>query len=244
MTGDAASDGPTGTGPDLPADVAVVPGERSVLRRTLGPTLRAWMRLEADGVEHVPADGPALIASTHRSHGDSMAIAAAIARPVHFLGDVKLTSWPVLGPRLPQLGMIPLRRGEADASALDVIRVLLAEGACIAVYPEGSRSRDGRVHRLRSGVARLAAEQQVPVVPATALGIEDVWPIDGRPRPFGGKVVVRFRPALAPPQDTPKDRRRFNLVLQEQLAELADVGMADTFAPPHGGDAAPQPGFY
>lgn len=230
--------------PDPTDGVVVVPGERSVLRRTLGPTLRAWMRLEAEGAEHVPATGPVLIASTHRSHGDSMAIAAAVTRPVHFLGDVKLTAWPVLGPRLPQLGMIPLRRGEADAEALEIIRALLDEDACIAVYPEGSRSRDGRVHRLRSGVARIAAERQVPVVPATALGIEDVWPIDGRPRPFGGKVVVRFGPAMASPQDTPKDRRRFNLALQAQLATLAGTEMADGFAPPHGGTDAPDPRFY
>jgi len=237
----AASDEPTGTGPALPASVTVVPGEHSMLRRTLGPTLRAYLRLEADGVEHVPPIGPVLIASTHRSHGDSMAIAAAIARPVHFLGDLKLTAWPVLGPHLTKLGMVPLRRGEGDADALDVIRLLLEEGACVAVYPEGSRSRDGHVHRLRSGVARLAAERQVPVVPATALGIEDVWPVDGRPRALGGKVVVRFGPAIAPPADTPKARRTFNMALQRMLGELSDSPLADNFSQAHGGGDAPEP---
>lgn len=227
--------------PDPSVFIPTVPSERSVTRLTLRPMLRAWLRLQVEGVEHVPDDGPVLVASTHRSHADSVAIAAAINRPVHFLGDLKLTHWPVLGPQLPKLGMIPLRRGEGDDNALGVIRELLRNGGCVAVYPEGSRSRDGRVHRLRSGVARIAAEMQVPIVPTVAHGIDEVWPVDGRPRARGGKVVVRFSPAMAPPEPTPRSRRDFNMRLQAALAELAGAEMADTFSPPHGGDAGPTP---
>ncbi len=170
-----------------------------------------------------------------------MAIAAAVRRPVHVVGDVKLTAWPVIGPQLPRLGMVALRRGQGDAAALDVLGDLLARGGCIAVYPEGSRSRDGRVHRLRSGVARLAAQYQVPVVPATVSGIERRWPIDGRPRLVGGPVTVRFGPALPPPEPTPRARREFNLTLQQRLADLAGVEVAETFSTPHGGADAPGP---
>lgn len=212
-----------------------VPGQRSVTRLTLRPMLRAWLRLGVEGLEHVPEDGPVLVASAHQSHADSVAIASAIPRPTHFLGDLKLTTWPLLGPQLPKLGMIPLRRGEADDNALGVIRELLRAGGCVAVYPEGSRSRDGRVHRLRSGVARIAAEMQVPIVPTAAVGIGAVWPVDGKPRARGGKVVVRFAPAMAPPQDTPRARRTFNMELQEILAVLAGTEMADTFSEAHGG---------
>lgn len=223
--------------PDPSVFIPTVPGERSVTRRVLRPVLRAWLRLEVDGLEHVPETGPVLVASSHRSHADSVAIASAIPRPVHFLGDLKLTASFVVGPQLPKLGMVPLRRGEADDSALGVIRELLRQGACVAVYPEGSRSRDGRVHRLRSGVARIAAEMQVPIVPAGAIGIDEVWPVDAKPRARGGKVVVRFAPAMTPPEDTPRSRRNFNMELQKILAGLADAEMADTFSAAHGGNA-------
>jgi 1-acyl-sn-glycerol-3-phosphate acyltransferase len=223
------------------AIVPMVPGTRSLVRLTLRPLLTLWLRLRVEGVEHVPADGPVLIASTHQSHADSLAIGVAVRRPVHFLGDLKLTTWPVLGPQLPKLGMIPLRRGEADDAAMTVLHQLLQQGACVAVYPEGSRSRDGRVHRLRSGVARLAADGQVPVVPAAVAGIYDVWPIGQNPRVLGGKVTVRFGAPMAAPADSPRARREFNDRLQLTLAALGRTEAADDFSPFHGGEDNPDP---
>lgn len=213
-----------------------VPGPRSPLRFVLRRLLRAWMRLNVEGHDHVPGDGPVIVASTHLSHADSLALGAAITRPAYFLGDLHLTRLPVFGPLLPKLGMVPLRRGEADAHAMDVLGGLLRYGACITVYPEGSRSRDGRVHRLRSGVARLAASQQVAVVPACVIGIDKVWPIGRRPRVFGGKVTVRFGPPIAPPEQNPRSRRTFNEHLQRVLADLAHVETADDYLPAHGGE--------
>lgn len=229
------------TADGVPEVQTVVPGARSLVRLTLRPALSLWLRLTVEGVEHVPDDGPVLVASTHQSHGDSLALGVAIRRPVYFLGDRKLTDWPLFGPLLPKLGMVPLNRGEADASALDVIDGLLDRDACVAVYPEGSRSRDGKVHRLRSGVARLASSRQVPVVPAAVAGIYEVWPIGSRPHPLGGKVTVRFGPPMDPPADRPRDRRRFNDTLQQTLAELGRTAVADDFSPFHGGEV-PAPG--
>jgi 1-acyl-sn-glycerol-3-phosphate acyltransferase len=216
--------------------VPAVPGDRSMLRLTLRPLLAGWLRLRVEGAEHVPTDGPVLVASTHRSHADSLALAVAVRRPVHFLGDLKLTRWPVLGPQLPKLGMIPLRRGERDDAAMAVLLQLLERGSCVAVYPEGSRSRDGRVHRLRSGVARMAAYGPFPVVPAAVLGIERVWPIDRRPRVLGGPVTVRFGVPIPPPTDQPRSRREFNDHLHRTLAELAGVEAAADYSPFHGGE--------
>lgn len=217
----------------------VVPGARSTARRVLRPLLQAWLSLEVEGEHHVPATGPVLIASTHASHADSMALGAGLARPVHFLGDERLARWPVLGPWLPKLGMVPVRRGEADTGAVDTLVRLLDDGHAVVVYPEGSRSRDGRVHRPRSGVARLAAQTGVPVVPAAVAGTFEVWPTGARPRLRGGKVRVRFGAPLAPPAPTPRDRRRFSDELHAVLADLLGAERADDFAPFHGG-AAPE----
>lgn len=225
-------DTPTGS-----AVVTVVPGARSLARRIVGPTLRTWLRLRIEGEHHVPAEGPVIIASTHTSHADSMALGSALARPVYFLGDLRLTQWPVLGPWLPKLGMVPVRRGDRDTEALDALAALLAAGEAVVVYPEGSRSRDGRVYRPRSGVARLAAESQATVVPAAVIGSYEVWPTGTRPRLLGGRVSLRFGPAIAPPDPTPASRRRFSDELHTRLVELSGAPRADEFSPVGGGVA-------
>lgn len=230
---------PTRVG-EQPAYSPMVPGTRSIVRLSLRPVLRTWLRMQVEGAHHVPATGAVLLGSTHQSHADSVAIGVALKRPIHFLGDLRLTAWPVLGPLLPRLGMVPLRRGDADAAALQVLTDLLHDGAAVAVYPEGSRSRDGKVHRLRSGVARLAARTGTPTVPTAVVGIFDVWPIGRRPKLLGGRVTVRFGPPVAaPPDDTPKARRVFTEELHQALVDLSGFGSSDDFSPIGGGEIGP-----
>lgn len=219
----------------------MLPGARSAVRRTLRPVLRTWLRLRSTDVHRVPAQGPVIIAATHASHADSMALGVAIDRPVYFLGDLELTRWPVLGPWLPRLGMVPVRRGASDRDALAALSRLLDDGAAVVVYPEGSRSRDGRVYRPRSGTARLAAATRVPVVPAAVDGTFAVWPTGGPPRLRGGRVTIRFGVPLAPPAQTPADRRRFSQDLHATLVTLSGAPRADAFAPVHGDDTGAEP---
>jgi 1-acyl-sn-glycerol-3-phosphate acyltransferase len=217
----------------------LVPEVQARVAAALRPVLRRWLELRVEGIEHVPTVGPILLAATHQSHGDSLAIGAAVPRPTHFLGDRRLLAWPVVGRRLPSLGMVPLNRGEGDEDAMNVIGRLLGSDACIVIYPEGSRSRDGRVHRLRSGLSRIAATARVTVVPVAVAGIHQVWPIGSRPRLRGGRVTVRFAPEMQPPDPTPAARRAFNLALQDRLAGLAATTTAPDFSPIHGGVASP-----
>lgn len=225
--------------PERGKDVALldtlVPEVQARVAGALRPVLRRWLDLRVEGQEHVPTAGAVLLASTHQSHADSLAIGTAVPRPAHFLGDRRLLAWPVVGRWLPRLGMVPLERGDGDAAALGVIAGLLDDGACVVIYPEGTRSRDGRVHRLRSGLSRLAAAGRVPVVPVAVAGIHAVWPIGGRPRLRGGTVTVRFAPQIDPPDPTPASRRAFNLALQEQLAVLARTTTASDLSPIRGG---------
>jgi len=214
----------------------LVPEVQARVAGALRPILRRWLDLRVEGQEHVPTAGAVLLASTHQSHADSLAIGAAVPRPTHFLGDRRLLAWPVVGRWLPRLGMVPLDRGEGDGTAMATIARLLDDGACVVIYPEGSRSRDGRVHRLRSGLSRLAASGRIPVVPVAVAGIHAVWPIGTSPRLRGGRVTVRFGPQLDPPQSTPASRRTFNLELQERLAELARTTTATDLSPIRGGE--------
>lgn len=225
---------------EIADDVDVdVPSARGVARAVVRPMMRAWLRLQVSDEHHVPENGPVLIASTHGSHADSMALGAALQRPVYFLGDERLANWPVLGRWLPKLGMVRITRGKADTTALAATRKLLADGHAVVVYPEGSRSRDGRVYQPRSGLSRVAAAAEVPVVPAAVAGSWKVWPTGRRPRMAGAwgadPVVIRFGPVMDPPDQKPASRRAFNQQLHETMADLAGEQMAREFAPVGGG---------
>jgi 1-acyl-sn-glycerol-3-phosphate acyltransferase len=212
-----------------------VPRAQLALGRLLRPLVARWLRLEVDGRDNVPEVGPVLLAATHRSHADSMAIGAALDRPVHFLGDVRLTRWPVVGRTLPSFGMVPIARGERDATTLRrVAELLTGTGACLVVYPEGTRSRDGRVHRLRGGLARIAAATASPVVPVAVIGTERAWPIGRPPRLRGARARVRFGPSLPAPAPHAADRRAFSERLQAELVALAGTTAAASLAPIRG----------
>lgn len=208
----------------------MIPTSRRV-RRVLGWPLRAWLGLAVEGGENIPATGPVLLASTHASHADNLALGVAFDRPVHFLGTASLLETPIVGSMLMDLGMVPVQRGGADNDALEVIAGLLAAGEAVVIYPEGSRSRDGRVYRPRSGIARLAAASGVPVVPIGVTGTRDLWPIGQRPRLGRGRVRVHLGAVMAPPADNNADRRRFQQALHRQLVLLSGRPAAETFAP-------------
>ncbi len=199
------------------------------VRRVLRPLLGVWARNRVLGAEHLPSEGAFIVASTHASHADAPIVGLASPRPLLFLGDERLTRAPLLGPILPKLGMVSVRRGTADQDALDTLLAALDDGQPIVIFPEGGRTRDGRVYRPRGGVARLAAAAGVPVVPVGLEGSRRLWPVEGRPRLLGGRVTVRFGPPIPPPDDRPAARRRFVLDLHHELASLARAELADEY---------------
>lgn len=209
------------------ADTVTAPTAPAWVRTLARPAVEAWLRLEVRHAERVPAVGPVVLAPHHRSHADVLAVGAASPRPVTFLGSEHLTRVPLLGRFLPRLGMVPVHRGRGDADAMDRCLEVLAAGAALVLFPEGTRSRDGRVYRPRSGVARLSAAAGAPVVPVGVVGTEDLWPVGGAPRPFGGVARVVFGRAIAPPVDAPGDRRRFAGELHDALVELSGAPRAD-----------------
>jgi 1-acyl-sn-glycerol-3-phosphate acyltransferase len=213
---------------------ATVSAAPSWVRRSAGPVVRSWLRLEVRGAGYLPLIGGVLIAANHTSHLDSIAIGATSTRALHFLGADSLTRIPVLGRALPRLGLIPVRRDEGDAAAMDHVAALLGRGCVVVVYPEGGRSRDGRVHRPRSGVARLAAATRCPVVPVGLSGTAAVWPVGRAPRPRRGAVSVHYGVPLLPPDDTPAARRGFAGVLHDALVELSGATRADGMLPRSG----------
>lgn len=185
-----------------------------LLRRVLvGPSLRLFLRLRVEGAEHVPATGPVIIASNHLSFIDSMVIPLAAGRKVGFLGKAEYVRGRGLSGWARRLwfaefgGMIPVDREDARAAALSlqVAEEHLAAGGAFGIYPEGTRSRDGRLHKGRTGVGRLALASAAPVIPCALIGTDKAQAAGRRGiRPH--RVTVRF----APPVDVAALERQFS----------------------------------
>jgi len=145
------------------------------------PVVAAWGRLEVEGLDALPASGPVLVVGNHDSHWDPVAIGVAAIRRRQIKALAKSTLWDVRGlrPVLDGMGQIPIERGAGDAGALSRAIEELRRGACIGVFPEGTRSR-GREMRARSGVGRLALE--VPEAKLVCVAVEGTADLTGFPR--------------------------------------------------------------
>lgn len=172
---------------------------RAVMRHVLiGPPLRLATRLSVEGRERVPQDGALIVASNHLSFIDSIVIPLASGRQVHFLG--KAEYFQGTGPKGAAVrwfhstaGTIPVDRNDprAASASLDLAEEVLRRGEAFGVYPEGTRSPDGRLHRGRTGVARMALATGAVLLPCAVIGTDKVQPPGSNGfRP--GKVTVRF----------------------------------------------------
>lgn len=162
------------------------------------PLLKALWRPVVEGGEHVPNTGPLIIASNHRSFFDSIVIPTVAPRKVVFLAKQDyFTGTGVKGALMrgwfEGIGMVPVDRDDTKAAiaSLDIALEVLGRGEAFGIYPEGSRSQDGRLYRGRTGVAHLALTSGAPVVPVGLNGTQDIQPIGSR-WPRLGKVTVRF----------------------------------------------------
>ena len=148
-----------------------------------------WGRMQVEGLETLPESGPLLVLGNHDSHWDPVMVGVAARRRRQIRALAKSTLWDVRGlaPILNGMGQIPIERGAGDAGALAKAIETLRAGACIGVFPEGTRSR-GEVLRARSGVGRLALE--VPEAHITLVAIEGTSDLTGFPR--RPRLRIRF----------------------------------------------------
>ena len=176
----------------------------TALHTAVPPVLRAIWRPTVEGSEHVPPEGPVLLASNHLSFVDSVVIPTVAPRKVVFLAKAEyFTGTGVRGwisrTWFEGLGMVPVNRDDTR-SALDSLEValdVLGRGEAFGLYPEGSRSRDGRLYRGRTGVAQLALVSGAPIVPVGLIGTDRLQPVGSR-LPRLARVTVRFgEPILA-----------------------------------------------
>jgi 1-acyl-sn-glycerol-3-phosphate acyltransferase len=169
-----------------------------VIHAVVPPALRAVWRPTVVGRENVPSRGGVILASNHLSFVDSVVIPSVVPRKVVFLAKSDYftgTGLKGLASRVwfEGLGMLPVDRDDTRAAiaSLDIALDVLGRGEAFGIYPEGTRSRDGRLYRGRTGVAHLALTAGVPVVPVGLTGTEKVQPV-GSTRPRVVPITVRF----------------------------------------------------
>jgi 1-acyl-sn-glycerol-3-phosphate acyltransferase len=165
----------------------------ALVRGIVSPLFRLYFRMHVSGADCIPAEGPAIVAPNHKSFLDSFFIAVCTRRHVRFMAKTELIE-ARYGPLLVRLGAFPVRRGQADADALETARIVLKQGGLLALFPEGTRVRDpdhlGHPHR---GAGRLALETGAPLVPCAITGTEKIFR-GGFPVPR--RVQVAFSPPI------------------------------------------------
>ena len=170
----------------------------SALHTVVPPIAKAVWRPTVRGLDHVPRTGGVLLASNHLSFVDSVVIPVVVPRKVVFLAKSDYFTGTGVRGALSRawfggLGMLPVDRDDSKAAlaSLDTALEVLGRGEAFGIYPEGTRSRDGRLYRGRTGVAHLALTAGVPVVPVGLVGTERIQPVGSR-LPRLAKVTVAF----------------------------------------------------
>lgn len=202
---------------------------QAIVRRAAVPLARLVYRPVIEGSGNVPPRGPVILAANHLSVLDSFVIPLVAPRPVAFLAKAEyfrrpgVTGW-LTRTCLTGIDAVPVPRGghRAARESLEVALGLLAAGQAFGIHPEGSRSRDGRLYRGRTGVAWLALASGAPVVPVALLGTDRIQPVGAR-LPRIGRITVRFGAPMrfTPPSGSAGQARR--AVTEEIMAAIREL---------------------
>ncbi len=198
---------------------------------SVGPTIRLLNRPTVEGLENIPADGPALLAGNHLSIADWLFVPLVVPRRISYLAKGDYFTAPGISGKLQkffytQTGQVPLDRtgGDAASAALETATRLLDEGRLVGMYPEGTRSPDGRLYRGRTGLVRTAFAAGVPIIPVGVVGTDKVCP----PGPFRwhtDRVQVKFAKPIDPieydvPSDPDEQRALMRTVTDRLMNEI------------------------
>lgn len=197
----------------------------------VAPLVRICFRVRVVGVEHVPLNGPAILAFTHVSAMDGPVLAIELARSIkresRFLVAASFFRRRVIGAILRRYDQIPIHRGEGDGSAIDAAITAVKDGGVLAIAPEGTvNGEPATLLRIRSGVARIALPTGAPVIPIAIWGTQARWPKEGFTwrRPWRPPIAIAFGEPILPAGDLDDEpdvedlRERLRVRLERQVA--------------------------
>lgn len=200
-------------------------------RVILGPALRVLAPTQVIGAENIPASGPAILASNHLSVLDSFYLPLMVERPVTFAAKSEYftgtrLSDRIVGVYLKATKQLSVDRSEARAgqAMLEAALGLLREGSLFGIYPEGTRSPDGRLYRGRTGVGWLALHSGAPVLPVAMVGTDRLLP-PGRTIPRPGRIQIRIGKPLTFEEfgDQPAGARQRRAVTDRVVEAIAEL---------------------
>ena len=180
-----------------------------------------FYNIKVEGKENIPKDGSYIFASNHRSFADPVLISLPVRVPFSFMAKEELFKQNIFFAFLiKSLGAFPVTRGKGDTSAIDKSLVCLNKGRNLVIFPEGTRSKDGKVGRGKTGVALIAAIAQVPVIP---VGIV----FEGKLK-FRKKVFVKFGKAISPEElnisdANPRELKRLRQTIMNEIVDLVEA---------------------
>jgi len=178
-----------------------------------------------EGLEHVPRRGAVLVVANHASNLDPLFVGYAVGhrtdRIIHFMAKEEMRRWPIIGFLARNAGVFFVRRGEGDRGAQRLAFDLLGDGRMIGIFPEGTRSRDGRMREARAGAALLAIRTGVPVLPVGVAGTHAIFP--GRSRwPHRNRITIRIGQAFSlPVQSDGLDREALRAGTERIMGAIA-----------------------
>lgn len=204
-----------------------------LIRGILTPIVRVAYRVRVEGREHLPSRGPVIVAANHRSFLDSVFIPIVIPRRVTFVAKAEYFENPRTSWFFRAVGMIPLKRdgGTASERALAAAREVLDAGGVLGIYPEGTRSPDGRLYKGHTGLARLSRDCHAPIVPVALSGTAEIQPIGAmHPKLFRRVGVKLGEPICWPGATGHEGLRGLRAFTDEVMAAIAALSGQETVA--------------
>ena len=169
--------------------------------------------------ERIVEEGGAILAMNHESYLDPPLAGIACRRELYYLARKNLREWPILGPTLPALNVIPVDQERADMSALKTVIKLVRAGHATVIFPEGSRTMDGNLQPAQPGLGLVIAKTMVPVVPMRIFGAHRAFPRGGKPRFFTPITLVVGEPIFFTKDDLVGEGRELYQRLSERVME-------------------------
>ena len=192
---------------------------------------RVYWRIRFEGTEHIPTDGPLIIAPNHVTYADPVLVCIPIRFAVHFMAWDALFRIPGFSWLIRRLRAFPVQIDSADPrSTREAVR-LLQSGQAVMIFPEGGRTPDGRLQRFRPGAFRLACSLKVPVLPVTIVGGYASWP-PGHMLPRPGRLRIIYHPIVSPPHEA--DSRAAARMLAREVRDAIAASLPDADQPEAG----------